>query len=146
MTEQQLTSSRRQLLAPIEPGQSGWIVSDFWIGQSRAFAHAYLPPEQAQAFDQWWDLATADVPPPKLLVALEAPAAELQRRVVERGEACDKRLDESQIQRLQRAFAEQLSQPRGPQLRLAGLSLDEAENELRAALAAIDGPCTPAGE
>src|SRR5581483_4297534 len=43
LTEQQLTAGRREAIAALQAGQPAWSVSDFWIGQSRAFAHAFLP-------------------------------------------------------------------------------------------------------
>lgn len=144
--EQQIVSSRIQTLGQIVPGRAEWTVSDFWIGQSRAFAHAFLSPDQAAAFDNWWEDQTAQTVAPRLLVALDAPGEELHRRVVRRGHACDRALDVGQLERLRAAFTDQLAHPWGPQLRLAGLSLDEAEKELRAALVAMNGPCLPVGQ
>jgi 2-amino-4-hydroxy-6-hydroxymethyldihydropteridine diphosphokinase len=147
-TEEQVMRGRRQALAAVDPEQPAWSISDFWIGQSLVYAQACLPAEDAAALAGIWELATRDVAQPKLLVALDAPAAELHRRIVARGQAPEQRLDAqwldvAQLERLRSAFDEQLARPWGPLMRLTGMTHDEALTEVRAALAAIDSPCVP---
>ncbi|HEY5313129.1 MAG TPA: 2-amino-4-hydroxy-6-hydroxymethyldihydropteridine diphosphokinase [Pirellulales bacterium] len=142
-TEEQFTARRRAALEQVVAQAPAWSVSDFWIGQSQAFARAFLQPEQAGAFERWWQQTVAGAAQPKLLVALDAPAAELQRRITARGHGYERRLDVPQLERLSSAFAEQLARPWGALLRLSNTTRDEALAELRAALAAIDSPCLP---
>jgi 2-amino-4-hydroxy-6-hydroxymethyldihydropteridine diphosphokinase len=48
-------------------------VSDFWFGQSLAYAGLSLSAAQFAAFEQAWQAARAGVVPPKLLVLLDVP-------------------------------------------------------------------------
>ncbi|HEX3658885.1 MAG TPA: 2-amino-4-hydroxy-6-hydroxymethyldihydropteridine diphosphokinase [Pirellulales bacterium] len=143
-TEESFTSRRRAALEQL--AGAAWSVSDFWTGQSQAFARAFLPPEQADAFARWWQQTAPGGVHPKLLVALDAPAAELQRRIVARGHAYEQRLDVPQLELLRRAFDELLTRPWGPLIRLTDATRDDALTEIRAALAAIDSPCLPENE
>lgn len=145
-TEEELIGHRRQILGAVAAGQSKWFISDFWIGQSLAFARAFLPAKQAAAFGQWWEQAIADVARPKLLAALDAPADELWRRLVARGVADEQGLDVPQFEELRLAFAEQLARPWGPLVRLSGLTAEEMLGEVGAALEAIDAECIPESE
>ncbi len=95
-----------------------WTVSDFWLDQSAAFAKVWLPADQWPAFLEQYAQLRQNVARPKLVVLLDAPAEELLTRVRQRGRACERHLTVEQLDRLRRAFQEQLqpagSGPRAP--------------------------------
>jgi 2-amino-4-hydroxy-6-hydroxymethyldihydropteridine diphosphokinase len=116
-----------------------WTVSDFWLGQSAAFAKAWLAPDQWPAFVEQYDQLRHTVARPKLVVLLDAPAEELLRRVRERGRACERRLTVELLDRLRRAFCEQRSEPDvGPVLLARGNDSEAIFAEVLAAVRAME--------
>jgi deoxyadenosine/deoxycytidine kinase len=95
-----------------------WTVSDFWFGQSAAFARAWLPAEQLPAFLEDFEQSRREVVPPKLIVWLDPATEELLARVRRRGRTCERHLTREQLDRIRQALREQVSQPGlGPVLR-----------------------------
>jgi 2-amino-4-hydroxy-6-hydroxymethyldihydropteridine diphosphokinase len=140
-TELEFLEARKRLL---DSGLAGWAepgkawVSDFWFDQSLAFARVWLEPPQLSRFQARWNEAQKEVVPPKLLVLLDVPGEELFRRVQERARPYERGLSEAQLDRIRRAVRERATRPgQGPLLRLIAPAPDEALEEVRAALAAM---------
>jgi 2-amino-4-hydroxy-6-hydroxymethyldihydropteridine diphosphokinase len=116
--------------------EKSWAVSDFWFDQSRAFAKAWLLPEQFRDFSAKFESSRALVVRPRLTLLLDAPADELWTRVRRRGRACERPLTAESLERIRRAILEQMETPDvGPVLRLAG----DAETIAAEAVAALRG-------
>jgi deoxyadenosine/deoxycytidine kinase len=116
-----------------------WTVSDFWLGQSPAFAKAWLAADQWPAFVEQYAPLRGGVARPKLVVLLDAPAEELLRRVRERGRACEQQLTFEQLDRLRRAFTEQRGEPDvGPVLLARGNAPEAIFTEVLAAVRAME--------
>jgi 2-amino-4-hydroxy-6-hydroxymethyldihydropteridine diphosphokinase len=114
-----------------------WTVSDFWFDQSAAFARAWLPEEQLQAYLDQYEQLRRDVVRPKLIVLLDAPAEELLARVQNRGRGCERRLTAEQLDRIRQTVREQAGRSElGPVLRASG---DDREAVFTEVLAAIRG-------
>ena len=139
-TELQFLEDRARLLAAGLPRWLGErvVVSDFWFGQSLAFARVWLAPAAQTAFRQRWEEAAAGVVAPKLLVLLEAPADELLARVRQRGRPSEQQLSRSQLARLGEEIAVEAARAgQGPLVRLAAGDPEAAVQELVAAIEAI---------
>ena len=118
---------------------NAWTVSDFWLGQSAAFAKAWLAADQWPAFVERYDRLRRDVARPKLVVLLDAPAEELLRRVRERGRACERRLTAEQLERLRRTLSEERRKPDvGPVLLAGGNDREGIFAEVLAAVRAME--------
>jgi hypothetical protein len=95
-----------------------WLVSDFWLPQSLAYAAVYLPAEQQPAFRRHWDERNRNVVAPKLTVLLDTPVQE-----------------SAGLQQIRRAIVAQAGQPgQGPVLHLAGPASPDAIAEVLAAV------------
>ncbi|MBN1912661.1 MAG: 2-amino-4-hydroxy-6-hydroxymethyldihydropteridine diphosphokinase [Pirellulales bacterium] len=113
-------------------------VSDFWFGQSRAFARVWLPPERVDAFEQAWQEASRRVVRPKLTVLVEAPPDELARRVDRRGRPFEQGLDAIRLGQIQDAIRAATREPDvGPVLRLSDGPTETMLAELDAAVEAM---------
>jgi len=140
-TELQFLRARTRLLDAglarwREPGTT-W-VSDFWFDQSLAFARVWLRPPQLADFQTRWEEARKLVARPKLLVLLDVPGEKLLRRVQQRGRPYEQGLSQSQLDRIRRAVLDQATRPgQGPLLRMTDPAPDDALDEVRAALAAM---------
>jgi 2-amino-4-hydroxy-6-hydroxymethyldihydropteridine diphosphokinase len=126
---------RRRLLAAdaaIWSDPKQWVVSDFWFDQSMAYAQAWLPAGQCEAFHLRWKHDRAHVARPRLIVWLDNPAAE--RFWCEGGRSRqDQRREE-----IRQALLDQVSLPRqGPVLWSNDVSPGGALREVRAAVEAM---------
>jgi 2-amino-4-hydroxy-6-hydroxymethyldihydropteridine diphosphokinase len=122
----------------IEPDAATWAVSDFWFDHSMAFARVWLPQDKQAAFRQRWLETRGHVPPPRLLVVLEAPVDVLRRRIAARGRPYEQGLDRGVLERIRDAIEEQVqSADTGPVLRIEDRRLSHSYDEVRAALDAM---------
>lgn len=110
-------------------------VSDFWLGQSLAFAALWLPVERRQAFEQRWVEAARGVVRPKLTVMLDAPTERLIERIQKRGRSGECRLSGGQLDRLREEIYACLRRPEvGPVLTLVDQPGESALGEVLAAI------------
>jgi 2-amino-4-hydroxy-6-hydroxymethyldihydropteridine diphosphokinase len=139
-TELRFLEQRARLLAADAPTWAAppLTVSDFWFDQSLAFARVWLAGEQLIEFRRLWKASRQRVVRPKLIVLLDAPAEELQRRVARRGRPYERDLSVPQLERIRQSILAQAAEPdQGPILRLANVSFDAALAETLAAVQAM---------
>jgi deoxyadenosine/deoxycytidine kinase len=124
-----------------EPNSDSLSISDFWFDQSLAFARVWLPPDRLDAFLSRCEQARRQVARPRLVVLLDAPAEQLERRVRDRGRTCERGLHTEQLERIRQAMVAQASlSDQGPVLRLANRDADDFEvivGEVRGAIEAM---------
>jgi len=141
-TELEFLQQRARLLAADSPPWSDrtrLTVSDFWLGQSVAFARVWLPPERREAYRRHWERSQLGVVHPKLIVLLEAPGKRLLERILRRGRPYERDLTEQQLERIGRAIADEAAAPdRGPVLRIAADDADRVLEETVAAVASME--------
>lgn len=114
------------------------VVSDFWFGQSRAFARVWLPSHRWEAYREQFDRLRSKVARPRLIVLLDASAQELRRRVLHRGRPCERELREEQLEQIRLEIAAEAARPdHGPLLKLADADPDRALEEVSAAVDAM---------
>ena len=114
-------------------------VSDFWFDQSLAFARVWLPPDRFEVFAGLWQQLRPGVVRPKLLVLLDAPAEQLQERVVRRGRRGEQDLSQQQLDQIRQSVLVQATQPnQGPLLQLATDDFEEVFGEVLAAVEAME--------
>ena len=114
------------------------VVSDFWCGQSLAYAEVRLPPGQCEAFRLQWEHQQAEVVRPRLIVSLDAPTEQLFERVRERGRASERFPGMEQLGQVRRAILDRISLPhQGPVLYCSDASADAVLREVQAAVEAM---------
>jgi hypothetical protein len=122
---------RAQLADRGWPVGGRWLVSDFWIAQSLAYARVELPPTGQRAVLEAVVAAQTPVMAPKLTVLLEGPLGEpetLPPRAVTP-------VARDALDHLAREMSNVVNQPEvGPVLRLDGGNPQEAARELASAL------------
>jgi len=140
-TELEFLRQRARLLAADSPRWSDrtrLTVSDFWLGQSLAFARVWLPPQRREAYRRHWERLQLNVIHPKLIVLLEASGERLLERVACRGRAYESGLTVQQLERIAQAIADEAAAPeRGPVLKIAAEDADHVLEETAAAVAAM---------
>jgi deoxyadenosine/deoxycytidine kinase len=110
------------------------VVSDYWLDQTRVFASVELTRDAWHDFDRAWQEVIKNVVRPRLIVALDAPVAELQAGLSAAG---DTSWTAEQLQRLRWALTEWLDRGgHGPVLRLCTGDMEEIRREAEAAVAA----------
>lgn len=133
---------RAELLAPSAPawsGQASLWVSDFWFGQTPAYAQTALGGSQLDAVIRRWREASDWVCPPKLIAIVDAPPEWCADRVATPAalEAAGPAIA-ARIAEIRSAILAAADQPGlGPVLRLDGRDADPALEELTAAVAAM---------
>ncbi len=124
-------------------GQPEWsqrdrpTVSDFWFGQSPAFARVWLREEQWPAYVARWDKLQRRVVRPRLTVLLRAPLEVLLARIQARGRPGEEVLTFEHLGRIERALEDQAAAAEGPVLRLDACDKEAAIVELTAAVEAM---------
>lgn len=101
-------------------------ISDFWFEQSMAFAGVWLEPDRREAFHARFEEARSKIARARLVVLLDAPAEQLDRRVRDRGRACEQHLQAEHLERIRHAMVMQANLPdQGPVLRLSNRDTDD---------------------
>ena len=139
-TELEFLRIRAPLLTGLEnQASTGWVVSDFWFGQALAYGALWLNPQDRSAQRQQYAALAAAIVPPKLLVLLDAPPAELRRRIALRGRIYEQTLTENLLENLRRNIDHMsTTEYAGPLLRLSAMHPDAAIDEVAAALAGLE--------
>jgi 2-amino-4-hydroxy-6-hydroxymethyldihydropteridine diphosphokinase len=127
-----------QLARATWPADRTPAISDYWFEQSICFAELGLPADPLAEYVERWRGAAAKVVSPKLLVVLDAPDDVLWRRIGVRGRPLAPWLTVEWLAQLRQCLLERASPAgRGPVLRLDGANLNEAIDELSAAIGAM---------
>ncbi|MCE9551932.1 MAG: 2-amino-4-hydroxy-6-hydroxymethyldihydropteridine diphosphokinase [Planctomycetes bacterium] len=139
-TELEFLRLRAPLLTGLEARQStGWVISDFWFGQALAYGELWLKPEDRPAQRKQYEALAAAITPPKLLVLLDAPLAELRRRIAMRGRPYEQSLTESVLENLRQNINHVAATAYvGPMLRLSAMQPDTVIDEVVAAMAGME--------
>ncbi len=112
------------------------VVSDFWFGQSVAFAGVWLPASRQEAYQDRFEQVSRRVVRPKLIVFLDAEPQRLRRQVIRRGRPCEQGLGEEQLGQIGRAILARATRPgQGPVLRIRD---DDPQRILDEVLAAVE--------
>ena len=126
--ELEFLQQRAQLLAADGPQwqlPEGTWVSDFWFGQSAAFARAWLSSGEQAEFRRRWAEARRSVVRPRLIVLLDAPTEVLLNRIRQRGRAGEQSLTTEILNQIRENIRTETRQPDvGPVMHL---TLDEAQ-------------------
>jgi 2-amino-4-hydroxy-6-hydroxymethyldihydropteridine diphosphokinase len=130
--------------AQLAMGQPEWrrkdrpTVSDFWFGQSLAFATVWLKGgQQVPAYmARWVELQTVVVQP-RLTVLLRAPLEALLARIQARSRPGEELLTIDQLRQIEIALDVEAALAEGPVLRLDALDQKAAVTELAAAVEAM---------
>ena len=111
-------------------------VSDFWLEQSLCHAEMTFPADWFAKYVEQYRQTTVSSVKPKLLVLLDVPPDVSWQRIAERGNPNPPRLD--WLARYRELLLKRVGEPgHGPVLRLDGTKLDEAKDELIAAIQAM---------
>ena len=113
----------------------GLFVSDYGFCQDRLFARAKLSPEELSLYEPIHERLAAHVHPPDLLVLLDAPEAELLRRIAARGREFEKAITREFLRDQRAAYAQLAAEVACPVLRVANDVTDLREPAALTALA-----------
>lgn len=81
-------------------------VADFCMDKDRLFAQLTLDDEELRLYDQVRAHMNLDLPPPDLVIYLQAPVETLLARITRRGVAYERLIESSYLQRLSSAYTE----------------------------------------
>jgi 2-amino-4-hydroxy-6-hydroxymethyldihydropteridine diphosphokinase len=137
-------SDRRELLDP-QRWQGGgttpqWVISDFWLSQSLAYADVLSTPESRRQHELEVCEASSGALQPTLVIWLDAPAHELAARVRERGRDFERAMSHEFLTGVQAGYARLLGDSAGiPSYKPRATSLQELTDELLVVTRAISG-------
>lgn len=81
-------------------------VADFCMDKDRLFAQLTLDDEELRLYDQVRAHMNLDLPPPDLVIYLQAPVETLLARITRRGVAYERLIESSYLQRLSSTYTE----------------------------------------
>jgi len=81
-------------------------VADFLVQKDELFARATLDPNELELYYQVYNRLTLDSPAPDLVIYLQAPVDVLLKRILSRGIAYERRIDEEYLRRIADAYVE----------------------------------------
>jgi 2-amino-4-hydroxy-6-hydroxymethyldihydropteridine diphosphokinase len=112
---------------------SGWMVSDFWLGELRVSARRRLARPELPRYENAWKEAIRDVVTPKLRVFLNASAGTIQSTA-----GATSPSDVARLSRLQDDLRQEVMLPgMGPMLEVNAADFDWAVAEVEAAIQAM---------
>jgi deoxyguanosine kinase len=82
------------------------VVSDFMMEKDRLFARLTLDEDELRLYEQIYGHVAVQVPPPDLVVYLQAPVRVLQERIAGRGVAWERNIPAGYLERLTQAYLE----------------------------------------
>jgi len=85
---------------------SSRIVADFMFEKDPLFARINLDEAEFHLYQKVYEGVRPQMPPPDLVIYLQAPASVLAERVRKRGRACERGLSESYLAEVARAYSE----------------------------------------
>jgi thymidylate kinase len=113
-------------------------VSDFWFGQSAAFAGVWLSSGEQVEFRRRWAEARRSVARPRLVVLLDAPTEVLMNRIRRRGRAGEDCLTGGGIDRIRENIRIEARRPDvGPVMHLTLDTLDKSKPMIEEVSAAM---------
>lgn len=139
-TELEFLQARAPLLPQaLSPARGHWIVSDFWFCQALAYGALWLKAEDRAVQRESFELLNEKLTSPKLLILLDAPAAELKRRIIARGRPYELGLSEGLLEQLRENIHRTISAVHaGPILKLSALPGTNVVDEAVAAIAGMN--------
>ena len=84
---------------------SAGVVADFLLDKDRLFAELTLDAEEFALYGAIWNNVVPSLPPPDLVVYLQAPVDVLQRRIARRGIDYEQGMDRRYLERVCEAYA-----------------------------------------
>jgi deoxyadenosine/deoxycytidine kinase len=82
------------------------LIADFMIQKDRLFAKVTLNRDELDLYQQVYDRMTLEVPAPDLVIYLQAPVADLMRRVHERGFDFERTISEEYLNTISNAYVD----------------------------------------
>ena len=79
-------------------------IADFLMEKDRLFARVTLDDNEFDLYQQVYNRLTLEIPPPDLVIYLQAPVEVLLQRIIERGIEYEKRIDEVYLERIANAY------------------------------------------
>jgi len=80
-------------------------VSDYLFDKDRLFAQVNLDADELELYDKVYSRLVVDVPPPDLVIYLQAPTSVLLERIARRGIAYEQHIDAPYLDKLNQAYA-----------------------------------------
>ena len=91
----------REALAVTSPGQ---VVSDYLMEKDRIFANLNLNDEELKLYERYYGILAADIPPPDLVIYLQASPEVLRARISKRGAKEERQIAPEYIEEVARAY------------------------------------------
>ena len=91
----------REALAVESPGP---LLSDFLMEKDRIFANLNLGDEELKLYDRYYEALTADIPPPDLVIYLQAKPDVLRSRIAKKAAREESHIADEYIEEVSRAY------------------------------------------
>ncbi len=106
----QRSQQLQALTTPGAGGQQGDLfhyghIADYLLEKDRIFASINLSSDELDLYHKVYKSLTIDVPPPDLVIYLQAPAEVLQKRIARRGHSFEQRIPARYLEALNAAYA-----------------------------------------
>jgi deoxyguanosine kinase len=118
------------------------VVSDFMMEKDRLFARLTLDDDELRLYEQVYSHVAVQVPPPDLVIYLQAPVGVLQERIAQRGVAWEQNIPAGYLERLADAYLQFFHRYEAAPLLIVNASeidLAHSDQDYRLLLAQIDG-------
>jgi|SRR5579862_4254885 deoxyguanosine kinase len=96
---------RHRRLANLQSDEAGApIVSDFLFEKDKIFAYINLDNEELKLYERYFDILAPSVPPPDLVIYLQAKPEVLRKRVSKKGDPAEKQISPEYVEAVANAY------------------------------------------
>jgi deoxyguanosine kinase len=96
---------RHKRLADLQiDGRSGVVVSDFLFEKDKVFAYINLDNEELKLYERYFEMLSASLPAPDLVIYLQAKPEVLRKRVTKKGATAEKKISLDYLEAVARGY------------------------------------------
>jgi deoxyadenosine/deoxycytidine kinase len=96
---------RHRRLAELRPEETpGVVLSDFLFEKDKIFAYINLDNEELKLYERYFEMLAASLPPPDLVIYLQAKPEVLRKRVSKKGDPAEKQISPEYVEAVAQAY------------------------------------------
>jgi deoxyguanosine kinase len=96
---------RHRRLAELRPEETpGVVLSDFLFEKDKIFAYINLDNEELKLYERYFEMLAASLPPPDLVIYLQAKPEVLRKRVSKKGDPAEKQISPDYVEAVAQAY------------------------------------------
>jgi len=95
---------RHRRLSEVQQGDSAPLVSDFLFEKDKIFAYINLDNEELKLYERYYEMFSASIKPPDLVIYLQATPEVLRERIAKKKSPAEKQISRAYLEEVVRAY------------------------------------------